>query len=100
VDDREIALWVFDEAIANYTEILYAQARCKQRQYLGFMQDGLAVLPGKSTAVFNLGLTPGAGWYNIYRSCLFCGLLWAGAVFGPYINFGGDQPDNRASRKN
>lgn len=56
--NRYRASWVFDKEMAIETERIYAKARGKKEQYIGFMQNGAVLLPQKSHAVFVGQFTP------------------------------------------
>ncbi|WP_436491220.1 hypothetical protein [Chitinophaga sp. ARDCPP14] len=56
--NRQSASWVFDRQMADATEQYYRMARGKQQQFIGFMQDGKPLIPGKSHAVYALDIHP------------------------------------------
>lgn len=55
--DRYFSSWCFDKEMCAATEMFYATARGKKRQYLGFMQNDEIVKPDKSHANYNLKFT-------------------------------------------
>jgi len=56
--DKRYASWVFDKQMADETEKLYASARGKLSQHIGFMQNGEIVGPDKSHASYNARFIP------------------------------------------
>jgi len=58
VGEKKTASWVFDQQIANSTEVFYAQARGKKNQNIGFKQNGQIVKPEKTHANFQLDFKP------------------------------------------
>lgn len=55
---RESASWVFDREMADATEHYYRTARGKRQQFIGFMQEGKVLTPGKSHAMYAIGFQP------------------------------------------
>ena len=56
--DRRFASWVFDKEIAEAIEKVYAKARGKINQYIGFKQNGEMLRPDQSHADYNLKFIP------------------------------------------
>ncbi|MBS0030528.1 hypothetical protein ACTJJ0_26500 [Chitinophaga sp. 22321] len=56
--NRPSASWVFDREMADATEHYYNTARGKRQQFIGFIQDGKVLIPGKSHAVYTTSVQP------------------------------------------
>jgi hypothetical protein len=69
--DRRYASWVFDKEMADATEKIYAKARGKKVQYLGFMQEGEIVKPQKSHANYLLSFKPREDGVSFHLSAFF-----------------------------
>jgi hypothetical protein len=69
--DRRVASWVFDKEMANATEKFYTEARNKQQQYIGFMQNANVIQPDKSHANYNLKFKPLADGVSFHLRAFF-----------------------------
>ena len=58
--DRSAASWCFDNELVKYIESVYKSQRGKKQQYLGYKQNGAAIIPKKTHARFHLQWLPQA----------------------------------------
>lgn len=56
--EKMYASWCFDKEMSVLTELYYARARGKKKQYLGFEQNGMMIKPDKSFANYSLKFNP------------------------------------------
>lgn len=69
--NRTTASWVFDENLAKVTESFYAKARAKEKQFIGFRQNGKIVEPVKNHANFQPKFLPNANGITFNLSAFF-----------------------------
>ena len=65
------ASWAFDEEMAKATEAYYANARGKERQYIGLVQEGKVVNPSASHANYSLPFIPAADGMTFHVRAFF-----------------------------
>ncbi|MDQ0107259.1 hypothetical protein J2T02_002376 [Chitinophaga terrae (ex Kim and Jung 2007)] len=69
--DKRYAAWVFDREMAEATEAFYNAARGKQRQFIGFIQDGKVLKPNNTHAVFTAAFRPGNDGITFHLQAFF-----------------------------
>lgn len=68
---RYYSSWCFDKEMCDATEKVYAAARGKRQQYLGFIQDGEIIRPDKTHANYNLKFIPESDGITFHAGAFF-----------------------------
>lgn len=69
--NRTTASWVFDRNMAEAAESFYAKARAKEKQFIGFKQNGKIVEPVKNHANFQPQFLPDADGITFNLNAFF-----------------------------
>ena len=69
--ERYFSSWCFDKEQCAATERLYASARGKKQQYIGFRQNGEVIHPVKTHANYNLTFNPEKDGITFHVSAFF-----------------------------